>query len=157
MAEQTQILVAIRGVILAVLGSDGINSLGVFELINNGVVVLEVPAIEIRYGIQEPEKNITKRMKLFSGVRVTIFDQPDIVPSLHKNRNILYTDYYTIAIDDFHPTRGLSDSIKAICGISSLRVDPSIAISSARQGDDGFTPTRALLYVRRDTFQLNNY
>lgn len=150
-----EVLVKLREFLLSALGADGINTLGTYEVINQGAVIQEIPSIEIRYTY--PQNQLTKRVKRGSGIECIIFSEPDVVMNRFKHYNAQFIDYYTIALDDYHPSNGLRDSVKAICAIPTLQIEQTQPIRPAKITKEGIVPPRALLFVRRIGFQVNPY
>lgn len=141
------------------LGENGINALGKYELIPNNkfaqgaivsTAVVEVPAIYIRYPLVEDDAT-KRRMKSRSGIECTIDPNPTI-QTFNKKRGIDKFEYYTVTLDQWNPLAALSEAIEIIYQTPNIRPFTSPIVRGVVELGDGqnakgTAPARAVLRI----------
>lgn len=147
-----------------ILGVNGVNLLGTYDLISGTTTIGTSPAIAVNYPrlsnssnlTSTSPKNIVKQVQSESGIECIIQSDPDFVPRqmMHANRQII--KYYEIALDQYNPTEGLIEAVEAIVGDSRLFIseDPIFRPAMEDPVKGGVLPARALLYHQQTHFQL---
>lgn len=137
----------IKEVLEEILGENGLNTLGKYDVYEGNTIVTQIPSIKIRYA-NERNPLITKMVN-YSGIDVQIWEQPDIVPQFYLNQQSSFQNYYTISLDDYHPYNGLKESCYEIVTCPAFLCDQQSLppIKNAVVSAEKFEPARALVYI----------
>lgn len=149
----------LRSMLEILLGEQGINALGKYELIANnkfatGSIVstaaVEVPAIQIRYPLVE-DGATKRRFKPRSGIECVIDPNP-VIQTFNKKRGIDKFEYYTVTLDQWNPLATLSEAISIIYATPVIRPFRSPIVRGAIELGDGqkakgTAPARAVLQI----------
>ena len=139
-----------------ILGANGVNTLGTYELVSGLDVIDTAPSIAINYQLLSNSQNVTttsaknvaRRMTPESGIECIIQSDPDFVPRFMAFTGRQMMKYYEIALDQYNPTQGLIESVEAIIGDSRLYIseEPIFRPAIMDPNNGGVLPARALLY-----------
>lgn len=145
-------LLKIRNGLQLILGIDGLNLLGVYEVVQNNIVVSTVPSIKIRYPLQK--ENITTRLRKESGIECTIESEQDIItrPSKFGHR---FDKYYQVILDQHKPLGDLTTAVEGIISSNYFDIPESPVVREAIKNETGTIPPRALLFIRQVTWKNN--
>jgi hypothetical protein len=152
MDTRQQTLLKIRNALETILGINGLNVLGEYEIIKNGKVVATVPSIQIRYPMNE--ENITRKMRLNSGIDCIVESEQDIYNSPNKFGH-RFDKYFQVVLDQYSSKGDLTTAVEGIIASNFFDIPESPIISSARQDNLGTIPPRALLYIRQVSWRRN--
>jgi hypothetical protein len=142
----------IRSSLELILGIEGYNVLGLYEVLKNGVVISTIPAIKIRYPQQK--ENIATRMKINSGIECTIESEPQIV-NLPVKFGYIFHRYFQVILDQHNELGDLTTAVEAVISSNYFDISESPVIRSAVKNESGVIPPRALLFLRQAQFVSN--
>jgi hypothetical protein len=154
---QAETLKIIKEVLLELLGENGLNTLGKYDIFDKNRIINQIPSIEIRYPFNP--RPINKKIKPYSGIEAIIWQQPDIVPKFYYNSGFLAKNYYTVSLDDYHPTNGLLESCHEILNCGDLLTDHDSLppIKEAIVNEQGITPARQNIFIYTVTVRSPYY
>ena len=152
MSNRLETLIKIKEGLQCILGVDGGNYLGEYEVIKNNVVVAKIPSIKIRYPMQK--ENLNTRMKANSGIECIIESEPQI---LNKPVKFGYNfhQFYQVILDQHAELGDLMSSVQFLISSNYFDIPESPVIRGAIKQDSGILPPRALIFVRRVNFTSN--
>ena len=141
----------LRVLLEKVLGVNGLNQLGTYELMRGTKIMGVVPSIYVRYPLNQ--ETVVRRIK-DKGIECVIDSEPMVYMRKHKFRNNRGDRYYQIILDQHHPTIGLTEAVEAIATIRRLNIIEQPVIRPAQQleGNKGVIPARAILYCTQAHF-----
>lgn len=145
-------LLKIRQGLLMILGVDGLNLLGQYEIIKNGVVVSTQPSIQIRYPLNP--SNVTMRMKSDSGIECIIESEQDIVnrPGKFGHR---FDKYFQVILDQHKLLGDLTTAVEGVISSNYFDIPESPVIREAMKDASGIVPPRALIFIRQVSWKQN--
>lgn len=141
-----QTLVKIRKGINLILGVNGLNLLGQYEIIRNGVVIANEPSITIRYPSQTV--NLTTRIKPNSGIECIIDSEQNIINSPNKF-GFRFDRYYQVILDQYHPLGDLTTAVEGLISSNWFDICESPVIRPSSKNQNGIVPPRALVFIRQ--------
>jgi hypothetical protein len=150
--NRLQTLIKIRNGLELILGVDGGNYLGVYEVLKNGIVATTIPAIKIRYPMKID--NMNTRMKTNSGIECTIESEPQVINKPIKF-GYNFHKYYQIILDQHAELGDLLSSVELIISSNFFDIPESPVIRSAIKQESGIIPPRALLFIRHANYSAN--
>jgi hypothetical protein len=148
--NRIEILIHIKTTIALILTE--LNLLGEYEVLERNVVVGTIPSIQIRYPMKQNMLNL--RMKANSGYEVTVESEPRMNTRPTKFGHTMAM-YYQVILDQYRESGGLSDGLLAIIGSNQFDIPESPIIREAVRSEEGITPPRAIIAIRRVNFMQN--
>lgn len=145
-------LLKIRRGLLMILGVDGLNLLGQYEIIKSGVVVSTQPSIQIRYPLNP--SNVTMRMKADSGIECIIESEQDIInkPTKFGHR---FDKYFQVILDQHKLLGDLTTAVEGVISSNYFDIPESPVIREAMKNASGIVPPRALIFIRQVSWKQN--
>lgn len=150
--NRTQTLIQIKNGLELILGVEGGNFLGVYEVIKNGAVVTTIPSIKIRYPMLK--ENMNTRMRVNSGIECTIDSEPQIINKPIKF-GYNFHKYYQVILDQHLELGDLMSSVEFIISSNYFDIPESPVIRGAIKQESGIIPPRALIFIRQANFAKN--
>jgi hypothetical protein len=142
-------LIEIKEGLELILGVNGGNYLGVYEVVKNGIVIANIPSIKIRYPMQVDTVNT--RMKRNSGVECVIDSEPQMV-SKPSRFGLKLLNYHQIIIDQHKELGDISSTVQSIIESNYFDIPESPIIRGAYISESGVIPPRALIFIRKVIF-----
>ena len=145
-------LIKIRNGLELILGVNGLNLLGKYEVVRNGVVINTVPSIQIRYPLNP--SNVTMRMKSDSGIECIIESEQDIInrPSKFGHR---FDKYFQVILDQHKLLGDLTTAVEGVISSNYFDIPESPVIREAMKDASGIVPPRALIFIRQVSWKQN--
>ena len=145
-------LLKIRNELDLILGVNGLNLLGKYEILKNGVVVSSVPSIKIRYPLQPV--NVNTRMKVDSGIECIVESEQDIInrPGKFGHR---FDKYFQVILDQHKLLGDLTTAVEGVISSNYFDIPESPVIREAMQKETRIIPPRALIFIRQVTWKQN--
>jgi len=145
-------LLKIKRGLLMILGEDGLNLLGKYEIVKNGVVVSNQPSIQIRYPLNP--SNVTMRMKSDSGIECIIESEQDIInkPTKFGHR---FDKYFQVILDQHKLLGDLTTAVEGVISSNYFDIPESPVIREAMKNASGIVLPRALIFIRQVSWKTN--
>lgn len=136
-----------------ILGANGIDVLGQYELVSSGTVIATSNSIKIAYP-RDLEESVTKVMVPDSGIEVVVNSQPYIMFSAYCNNAHASDRFYEIILTQ-HSKEGLTEAVEALLGSYYLDFPQNpICRGYVKRVDnsEGYYPPRAIMYHRYSSY-----
>ena len=136
--------------ITSILGEDGIDVLGQYQLKDGTTLLGTVPSIQARH--PRVTSKISKTIVANSGIEVVIESEPDMVLNRFKSGGSRQSNkFFQILLDQHDPYNGLTEALEALTTSSLLDLPETPVIREAQEitGDKGVLPPRAIIYHRQ--------
>ena len=142
-------------VLQAILGENGLNLLGEYELRSGTQVLQTVPSIQIRYPRKKIDVNgkktndIERAVVPYSGIEVVIYPQPNQRIEDLKGGDRQSIKNFMVTLDQHDTTEVLTEAVDAIVSNQRVDVHEQPEIIGARETKSGVQPARAILLIRQ--------
>jgi hypothetical protein len=144
---------ALQQILRSLLGTQGINVLGIYQLMQGSTVKQETPAIMVR---SSSETGLVRRIKPQSGIECVIEPESDVV-NTSQGFGIQSLELWTVTLDQHNPAKNLRLALHAIYqhpGIRPLKspiVRPLVELANQK----GEAPARAIVQIPRSSYLPN--
>lgn len=144
-------IVQLINILEKLLGTEGIDTLGKYEIIFNGVPTGQlIPSISTRY--PRNEKSAFYRILSNSGIECILEPEPRTSIKGHTFGNIQSKRFWTVTLTQYNFNSTLTDSVEAICRTPNIAIFQAPVIVPVIESPDGITPAKALIFITEGAF-----
>ena len=151
MLNNQQTAVEIKHYLTHILGSDGINVLGQYQITDNYRKKTIVPSIKIDY---QRDKNSVNTELFTKEIEVIIYPHPNTVTEKMSFANRLVKNFFAIILVQHNPLKSLDLAINEILKLRVLDIEehPNRLPERPDVNGKGILPPQATLYHQQSQF-----
>ncbi len=144
-------IVQLLNILEKLLGTEGIDTLGSYEIIFNGVATGQlIPSISTRY--PQNEDSVFYRILSNSGIECIVEPEPRTNIKGYAFGNIHSLRVWTVTLTQYNFNSTLTDSVEVLCRAPNVAIFQQPVIIPVVESSSGITPAKALIFITEGAF-----